>query len=210
MSVTHTDGFPIQPAPTDALLIGMGERYDVLVTLKDGVFPLVAAAEGKNGAARALVRTSTTGRAPDIDVRPRELKGGILRYDELRPAQSVRLPSKAVDRTIRLELTGSMMAYDWAINGKPYDPKTVLPVRAGERVRLQFVNRSLMWHPMHLHGHTFALTASGIRKDTAIVLPNSTVEADFDADNPGLWMIHCHNVYHAEVGMMTTLGYLQA
>ncbi|MEV1200074.1 multicopper oxidase domain-containing protein [Microbispora rosea] len=86
----------------------------------------------------------------------------------------------------------------------------VLPVHAGERVRLQFVNRSLMWHPMHPHGHTFALTAGGIRKDAAIVLPNSTVEADFDADNLGLWMIHCRNVYHAEVGMMTNLSYVQA
>ncbi|MEV5743526.1 multicopper oxidase domain-containing protein [Microbispora rosea] len=62
---------------------------------------------------------------------------------------------------------------------------------------------------MHLHGHTFALTAGGIPKDTAIVLPNSAVEADFDADDLGLW-IYCHNVYHAEVGMMTTLGYVQS
>ncbi|GIH49918.1 Multicopper oxidase [Microbispora rosea] len=103
-----------------------------------------------------------------------------------------------------------MMAYDWAINGRPYDPKTILPVHAGERVRLRFVNRPLMWHPMRLHGQTFALTAGGIREDTAIVLPNSNVEADFDAGNLGLWMIHCHDVYHAEVGMMTTLGYVQS
>ncbi|MFF4129772.1 multicopper oxidase domain-containing protein [Microbispora rosea] len=103
-----------------------------------------------------------------------------------------------------------MMAYDWAINGRPYDRQTILPVHAGERVRLRFVNRPLMWHPMRLHGQTFALTAGGIREDTAIVLPNSTVEADFDAGNLGLWVIHCHDVYHAEVGMMTTLGYVQS
>ncbi|SDQ58076.1 multicopper oxidase family protein [Thermostaphylospora chromogena] len=210
MTVTHTDGFPIEPASADALLIGMGERYDVLVTLKDGVFPLVALAEGKNGAARALVRTSVTGRAPSMNAQPAQLKGKIVRYDGLRPAQDVRLPSKASNRTIRLELTGSMMAYNWAINGKPYDPKTIHAVRTGERVRLSFVNRTTMWHPMHLHGHTFALADSGIRKDTAIVLPNTTLDVDFDADNPGMWMIHCHNIYHAEVGMMTTLGYLRA
>ncbi len=210
MTVTHTDGFPIEPVSTDALLIGMGERYDVLVTLKDGVFPLVALAEGKKGSARALVRTSATRRAPGMNAQPAQLKGKIVHYDGLRPAQDVRLPSKAGDRTIRLELTGSMMAYNWAIDGKPYDPKTIHAVRTGERVRLSFVNRTTMWHPMHLHGHTFALADSGIRKDTAIVLPNTTLDVDFDADNPGMWMIHCHNIYHAESGMMTTLGYLQA
>ncbi|KAB8182141.1 multicopper oxidase family protein, partial [Microbispora catharanthi] len=210
MTVTHTDGFPVEPVPTDALLLGMGERYDVLVTLKDGAFPLVAVAEGKNGAARAVIRTSATGRAPGVNAQPAQLKGTIVRYDELRPAQTARLPSKGADRTIRLELTGSMMAYNWAINGKPYDPKVIHAVRTGERVRLSFVNRTTMWHPMHLHGHTFALADNGIRKDTAIVLPNTTLDVDFDADNPGTWMIHCHNVYHAEVGMMTTLGYLQA
>jgi FtsP/CotA-like multicopper oxidase with cupredoxin domain len=70
-----------------------------------------------------------------------------------------------------------------------------------------FVNTTMMWHPVHLHGHTFAVGDGGARKDTAIVLPGQTLTADFDADNPGRWMVHCHNVYHAEGGMMTLLGY---
>ncbi|WP_433345899.1 multicopper oxidase family protein [Microtetraspora malaysiensis] len=207
MTVTHTDGYPVVPVETDALLIGMGERYDVLVTLKDGVFPLVALAEGKRAVARALVRTSAGARAPKPDVQPAELDGRLVSYDALVPADAVRLPGKTPDRTITLALTGSMAKYDWAINGRKYHPKVIEPVRSGERVRLSFVNRSLMWHPMHLHGHTFALGTSGVRKDTAIVLPGATVHADFDADNPGIWMIHCHNVYHAEAGMMSLLGY---
>lgn len=207
MTVTHTDGFAVQPAETDALLIGMGERYDVLVTLKDGVFPLVAVAEGKGALARGLIRTDRKASAPEAGLRPRELEGDIARYGGLRPADDVRLSPKDPDRIIRLELTGGMMAYDWGINGRKYDPKTISGVRSGERVRLSFVNRTTMWHPIHLHGHTFALAEGGIRKDTAIVLPNSALNVDFDADNPGLWMIHCHNVYHAESGMMTLLGY---
>ena len=55
MTVTHTDGYPVVPVEVDALLIGMGERYDVVVTAADGVFPLVALAEGKNALARALL-----------------------------------------------------------------------------------------------------------------------------------------------------------
>ena len=54
MTVTHTDGYPVVPKEVDALLLGMSERYDVIVTAGDGVFPLVALAEGKNGLARAL------------------------------------------------------------------------------------------------------------------------------------------------------------
>ncbi|HEX2416908.1 MAG TPA: multicopper oxidase family protein, partial [Micromonosporaceae bacterium] len=65
MTVTHTDGFPVEPFPTDALLLGMGERYDVLVTLGDGVFPLVGLAEGKDATALALVRTGA-GSAPEV------------------------------------------------------------------------------------------------------------------------------------------------
>ncbi|MEH1130588.1 multicopper oxidase family protein [Micromonospora sp. CPCC 206061] len=206
MTVTHTDGFPVEPVDTDALLIGMGERYDVVVTLAGGVFPLVAAAEGKDAAAFAVVRTGS-GATPTAAVRPKELNGRIVAYRNLTPAEPVRLSAKEADRTIRLELTGGMERYDWAFNGQPYDPKRIEPVRTGERVRVDYVNTTTMWHPIHLHGHTFAVGKTGVRKDTAIVLPGQTLSTEFDADNPGLWMAHCHNVYHAEAGMMTLFGY---
>jgi len=65
-----------------------------------------------------------------------------------------------------------------------------------------------MYHPMHIHGHTFAVGGPGTRKDTVIVLPGQQVSCDFDAANPGQWMTHCHNLYHApESGMMAVLGY---
>ncbi|MDA1360940.1 multicopper oxidase family protein [Glycomyces luteolus] len=207
LTVAHTDGFPCEPVEADAILIGMGERYDVLVTLHDGVFALVAEAEGKNARGRALVRTGT-GEAPAADFAPAELTGHVLSYAELAPAEPVALPGKAPDRTIDLELTGSMERFDWAINGRPHDLANPYPVEEGERVRLRFINGDAMWHPMHLHGHTFALADTGLRKDTAIVLPGQTLEVDFDAVNPGLWMLHCHNLYHGEVGMMAALGYL--
>ncbi|MGW6060092.1 multicopper oxidase family protein [Streptomyces sp. NPDC055189] len=208
MTVTHTDGFPVEHAKTDALLLGMGERYDVLVTAGDGVFPLTAAAEGKKAAALAVLRTGG-GAAPSPSTRPKELKGRLLTADKLRAARSVALPSRKPDRTIRIQLTGGMAKYDWAFDKKPYSPDRRHPVRAGERVRLVFANSTSMWHPVHLHGHTFGLAnvAGGPRKDTAVILPNGTLTVDFDADNPGLWMIHCHNVYHSEAGMMTVLGY---
>jgi FtsP/CotA-like multicopper oxidase with cupredoxin domain len=206
MTVTHTDGFPVRPVEVDALLLGMGERYDVLVTLADGVFPLVALAEGKQATALGLVRTAT-GTVPPATVRPPELDRRILAYRHLQPADPVRLPDRTPDRTILLELTGGMMSYDWGFNGRRYDPRRIEPVRAGERVRVEFANTTTMWHPVHLHGHTFAAADSGIRKDTAIVLPGQTLPVVFDADNPGLWVVHCQNNYHAEAGMMALLGY---
>ncbi len=65
----------------------------------------------------------------------------------------------------------------------------------------------MMWHPMHIHGHTFQLGKLGPRKDTVVVLPGRTTTCDLNAGNPGQWMIHCHNTYHAETGMATILGY---
>ncbi|SDO51231.1 Multicopper oxidase with three cupredoxin domains (includes cell division protein FtsP and spore coat protein CotA) [Nocardioides szechwanensis] len=206
MTVSHCDGFPVMPVSTDALLIGMGERVDVTIDLADGVFPLVAAAEGKTGRALALVRTSPGGR-PARDVGVPELGRRTLLGSDLSGAASVRLGGRGVDRRYDLALGGSMAPYRWTINGESFPDATPLSVSAGERVRLRFVNQTMMFHPMHLHGHTFGLVDGGARKDTVIVRPMQALEVDVDADNPGQWAVHCHNIYHAETGMMTTLSY---
>ncbi|MEU6379829.1 multicopper oxidase family protein [Streptomyces sp. NPDC046909] len=210
LTLTHTDGFPIRHQQVDAVLIGMGERYDALVALDDGVFPLVALAEGKNATGMALVRTGP-GSTPKPTVRPKELDGMIMTASQLRAADDVRLTSRKADRVHRIELTGGMMTYNWAINGERFDMNdptaNPITVEQGQRVRLDFANTTTMWHPMHLHGHTYQLGSGGPRKDTAIVLPKRTLSVFFDADNPGQWMLHCHNAYHGEAGMMALVGY---
>ncbi|MFF4352924.1 multicopper oxidase family protein [Streptomyces sp. NPDC001530] len=209
MTVTHTDGYPVEHTRTDALLLGMAERYDVLITAKDGVFPLVALAEGKNAKALAVLRTGS-GTRPHASVYPRELDGQVVPARRLVPHESVALCDRKPDRELRIRLTGSMRRFDWAFDHQPYSVEQRHPVRQGERVRLTLINATNMWHPMHLHGHTFALkgiNAIGARKDTSFVLPHNKLVVDFNADNPGLWMLHCHNQYHSESGMMTILGY---
>jgi multicopper oxidase len=211
MTVTHTDGYPVNPVQASALLLGMGERYDVQVTLGDGVFPLVALAEGKNSTALALVRTGA-GSPPPATIRPAELNRVLRGYGALQPAMPAALPARQPDVTHRLELTGGMARYDWGINGMSLDmtdPGALrFLMRQGQRVRVVFANTTTMYHPMHIHGHTFAAGQAGTRKDTVIVLPGQQVACDFDADNPGQWMTHCHNLYHApESGMMAILGY---
>ncbi|GGN44512.1 multicopper oxidase family protein [Streptomyces fuscichromogenes] len=210
LTITHTDGFPVRHQDVDALLVGMGERYDVLVTLGDGVFPLVALAEGKNANGLALMRTGS-GSRPTATVRPQELDGMIMTASQLRATDEARLKRARTDVTHQIRLTGGMMRYDWAINGTPFDMKdpeaNPILVEQGQRVRLDFVNDTGMWHPMHLHGHTYQLGALGPRKDTAIVLPKKKLSVFFDADNPGQWMLHCHNAYHGEAGMMANVAY---
>ncbi len=205
MRVIATDGWPVKPVMTDAFHIGMGERYDVEVTLGDGVFPLVAVPFGKKGVARALVRTGP-GRAPAADAIPAEFKRRVLLGTDLKPAESARLKPKDPDDQQMLHLSGQMRPYSWEINGKPFGKNTPLILKRGNRTRLQMMNMTMMTHPMHLHGHTFALP-NGLRKDTVLIKPMGSVYVDFDADNPGDWMAHCHNIYHAEAGMMIALNY---
>ncbi len=208
LTVTHTDGFPVTPTQASAVYLAMGERLDATITLGDGVFVLQAAPEGKKGTpARAIVRTGS-GNVPAPDTRIAELDGKALLTTQLKPADSARLPDRKPDTTLDVALNGQMKPYAWGLNGKRFGEDTPLALSRGQRVRLRMTNITMMAHPMHIHGHTWALPGSdGLRKDTVLIRPMETVEADLQADNPGTWMLHCHNIYHAELGMMTTLRY---
>jgi FtsP/CotA-like multicopper oxidase with cupredoxin domain len=130
MTLTHSDGFPVVAMPTDALLIGMGERFDVTVTLADGVFPLVASAEGKKGQGLAVVRTGT-GRTPPADARLRELNRRVLLGTDLKAAADAQLADRSTDRDHYLVLGGSMAPYRWTINGKTFPDADPLDVSGG-------------------------------------------------------------------------------
>ena len=211
MTVTHTDGFPVVPTEVDALLIGMAERYDVIVTAADGVFPLVAAAEGKNAVARALLVTGS-GSQPDPQFRPDELTKRVGTIDMFTATTSVNLGAAEPNLNLPVVLGGDMAKYVWTINGEPYSKTNPLHVRQGQRPIITFDNQTMMYHPIHLHGHTFQLIkpdgSPGARKDTVVVLPKQKIDAVLVADNPGLWMLHCHNTYHAYAGMQTRLDYV--
>ena len=205
LTITHTDGYAVQPRETEAFYIGMGERYDAVVTLQDGVFPLVASPYGKEGQAMALIRTGA-GSAPGPSIHPAELDGAILEATDLEPTEASRLPSRDPDATEMVHLSGQMAPYRWAINGAAYGKNDPILINEGDRVRLELMNMTQMTHPMHIHGHTFALS-NGLRKDTVLVKPMASLSVDLQAENPGSWMTHCHNVYHGEAGMMIALNY---
>lgn len=211
LTVVATDGFPVEPVTVDTLSIAMGERYDVELTLpRSGGLALTAVADGKDGRAVLLLRAGTGSvAAPASD--PAELQGRALRLADLHATPAVALPAGTPDRTYRVGLTGGMAAYDWRIS-VPRVAGVPLPVRQGERVRLVITNATMMAHPVHLHGHTFQVvtgSGTGPRKDTVLVPVMGSVTIDVVADNPGQWMLHCHNAYHAEAGMMTLLSYVR-
>jgi FtsP/CotA-like multicopper oxidase with cupredoxin domain len=98
------------------------------------------------------------------------------------------------DVNLPVVLSGDMTKYDWLINGEPYSKTVPLQVRQGQRATLAFDNTTMMWHPMHLHGHTFQVIkldgTPGPRKDTVAVLPKQKLSAVLVADNPGIWVFH--------------------
>ena len=108
-----------------------------------------------------------------------------------------------------------MASYVWSLNNVAWTKDTPpLPIAKGERVELLFVNQTPMPHPMHLHGHEFQVVEineqrfSGAVRDTILVPPGHRVVVAFDANNPGLWALHCHLLYHLDAGMFTTLRYV--
>lgn len=129
----------------------------------------------------------------------------VLVYTDLKslvPYQDQRAP----EREIELHLTGHMQRYMWSFDGKKYsDAPEPIRVRCGERLRLMFVNDTMMEHPLHLHGMWMHLeNGSGAylpRKHTVVVKPAERLSVMISADAPGPWAFHCHLLLHMEAGM---------
>ncbi|WP_336944094.1 copper resistance system multicopper oxidase [Acinetobacter modestus] len=120
--------------------------------------------------------------------------------------------SRPAERELVIRLGGTMERYIWTIDGKKLSDPDFKPltVRYGERIRLKFVNESMMAHPMHLHGMFMQLENGQAPQDmpnkhTVIVPPGKTVTALLTADELGEWAIHCHLLYHMSAGMMSKL-----
>ena len=92
--VTHSDGYPVRPVAADAIRIGMGERYDAVIEVGDGVFPVVAEPAGKAGSAMAILRSASG--SVHAGVPPAELSAYPLTVDGLQadPAAASLLPRR--------------------------------------------------------------------------------------------------------------------
>ena len=125
------------------------------------------------------------------------------------------------DRHFRLEVTRKIGFYDgrpgrqWAINGGIYPDVPTFAVQAGDLVEVEIANDTNVVHPMHLHGHhVLVLSRDGVTatgspwwSDTLNVLSGESYVVAFEADNPGIWMDHCHNLPHAAKGLTMHVAY---
>ncbi|MGA7458626.1 MAG: multicopper oxidase family protein [Candidatus Korobacteraceae bacterium] len=215
-----TDGLPVKPIRASRFPLAIAQRIDVMVQIPPGggAFPILALREGSREQTGVFLATAG---AP---VKRLPVKGttptGLLTLDQESQLSAVTpLTPKAVDQTSVLRLQGNMAKYQWMINDIVFDvnnpgaEKSQAQVKMGQRVALKFVNETPMSHPMHLHGHAFEVIEingrplQGAMRDTILVPGNATVTVAFDANNPGLWFLHCHIIWHLEAGMAALVKY---
>ena len=210
------DGFRVAPVKARRFPIAVAQRLDIRLALPrtPAAHPVLALLEGENKQTGIVLQA---GRAPVARIADTASTASpALTLDlESRLRAAAPLQPRKTDRVHTLDLTGEMSGYVWSINNVVWNKDVPpLPLAKGERVELIFVNRTPMPHPMHLHGHEFQVVEidgkrfAGAVRDTVLVPPGRRVVVAFDANNPGLWALHCHLLYHLEAGMFTTLRYV--
>ena len=209
--VVAIDGTEIAPdtlPPGEAIEIGGGGRFDLFFPAPLGVASFEVA-----GSKAALVIS------PDGTGEPGNWPSEKV-YDPATRlfANPDRLP-ETFDRTFELEITKKPGFLDgrpgrhWALNGKIYPRVPMFEVAKGDLVRIDLDNDTSGVHPMHLHGHhVLVLSRNGKSvvpwsTDTLEMLPHERYSVAFRANNPGLWMLHCHNLDHAADGLSMHLMY---
>jgi FtsP/CotA-like multicopper oxidase with cupredoxin domain len=202
----------IDDRPT--LRVAAGGRYDVELAM-----PSSPVALRVDGTTATLVLSPGDGGT----VVPEDTAGA--NFDPLTYGEPTAMPfdaSSAFDRSFTLKIGRKPGFLDghpgmqWTLNGGIYPDVPMLMVEPGDLVKLTLVNDTSTVHPMHLHGHHALVlsrdgrpaTGSPWWTDTLDVEPGSRYELAFRADNPGLWMEHCHNLNHAAAGLTMHLAYV--
>jgi FtsP/CotA-like multicopper oxidase with cupredoxin domain len=210
-AVVAIDGEEIEPAPVppgEAIEIGGGGRYDVAFPMPDGV----ASVEVVGSKAALVLSPNGRGKPPSRPSGPA--------FDPAARAPAIPgLRGAKFDRTFELKIGKKPGFLDgrpgrhWSLNGKLYPRTPMFEVTQGDLVKITLGNDTSSIHPMHLHGHhLLVLTRDGkaVRPwstDTLEMLPHERYTVAFRANNPGLWMLHCHNLQHAADGLTMHVMY---
>lgn len=226
-TVVALDGNQVpKPATVPMLRLAPAERVSATVTMNNpGVWVLGEVRKHVQAAGMAMVLEYAGQSGPLTWQQPDDLQwsyatfSGPVTATDGNAAEAITIPL-VIESKFRGH--GSMEA--WTINGKSYPDSSVQPLKFGQRYRLQFINRSLDDHPMHLHRHTFelrtletplkpaknqrdSLEVRGIRKDVVLVPAGRQTDVEFIANNPGNTLLHCHQQNHMDLGFMTLLRY---
>jgi hypothetical protein len=132
-------------------------------------------------------------------------------YRRMRAVESTAFAASMPRRTIELRLSGDMTRYVWSFNGKTMAEDGVIKIKRGEVLRLELINDSMMHHPLHLHGHFFRVVegqgSEAPLKHTVDVPPMGKRTIEFEANEQGDWLFHCHLLYHMHSGMARVFSY---
>ncbi len=208
------DGTPIKPIEGSRFQMAIGNRLDIRIKIPagEGAYPILALPEGTKQQTGMILATPHA-KIPVLSEKTTQTNP-ILNYDqEFKTSAAEPMPEQSIGQSFPYILRGNMATYIWTINGRAWPNIDPTMVKPNERTELIFDNRTNMAHPMHIHGHVFEVTEingkkiNGRKGDTIDVLPHSTVKVVLDTDNPGIWMLHCHILYHQAGGMMTTVNY---
>lgn len=213
------DGEDIHPIKEDIYQIGEGQRLDLIVTIPDtkhAVYPILAQGEGTKMQTGIILATTEATTIPSYSETTSHEAGALDYIQEWKLKALHPLSAKPVDEILTMNLEGNMAKYEWKINDQMWPNTTPFLVHGNKRIELVIKNKTNMAHPIHLHGHVFEVTEiagksiqDGAMRDTILVMPHSTVKVQFDTNNPGNWMLHCHMLYHQVTGMMTMMDYTQ-
>jgi len=223
--VAALDGHDIngpQPLGPERIPLDMGQRVDLVFTmpttgavrlmgLKEPVlFAWMPAATASVTIGDGQVPSISTSSIPEFDL----THYGVTASDPVADASRY-----DVVRTIKLDFGlkfhNGILDFSNTFDDMPSPYEPPIMVREGQLVLLHILNNSPHTHPIHIHGHIFSivannghrLTGSPIHVDTVLVLPGETWDVAFKADNPGIWMVHCHALGHAVSGMSMTINY---
>jgi CopA family copper-resistance protein len=166
-------------------------------------------ARDRHGKGNQTVPMTTQARLDDPGIGLGNDSRRVLVYTDLKRL-TMREDMREPEREVELHLTGNMERFMWSFDGKKYsEAKTPIPFRYGERLRLTFVNDTMMAHPLHLHGMWMELENGNghfiPRKHTVNVKPAERVSVAITADAPGRWAFHCHLLLHMEMGMFRVI-----
>jgi FtsP/CotA-like multicopper oxidase with cupredoxin domain len=200
------------PIEGQTLAVAAGGRYDVTFMMPGRPVSL-----GLHGSDAALA-LSPDGRAEphEPDFGPDFDPAAYARADAaIAPgARFDRSFTFDIGRTFGFRAGGLRPDWQWAVNGETFPHMPMLLVERGDLVKISFHNGTSADHPMHLHGHHMLVIARDGKPvatpwlvDTLNVRHGERYDVAVRAENPGLWMLHCHNLEHAAQGFMTHLVY---
>jgi len=211
-TVITMDGNPVpQPTSVETLTLAVGERIDAIVQMDSPGIWLLGAVDDANrtrGLARTIEYAGSTSKP--LWAAPDNANWSYLRFASNAEAPK---PDELLTLTFAPKPADAEGMQHWTVNGAEYSQTAPIELHPGKRHRIAFVNASAEPHPLHLHRHSMELISigkqrcSGLMKDILNIPPNTTMEADVIADNPGDSLFHCHQQLHMDYGFMALFKY---